>query len=91
MRAAKVELDYVRNPPGFNNFIDKLSKFQDVTDELEASNIEKWAGLEAMDNYLMNTYSKKVDEESTKVKTYTMTKKVSKKKSSQRTASAAAG
>ena len=42
LRDLKVELDHVRNPPGFANFINKLSQFRDYTDELEQSNLEKW-------------------------------------------------
>ena len=56
LRAVKVELDYVRNPPGFNQFIDKLAVFRDYADELEANNSVKWGRLQAMDNYLMNTF-----------------------------------
>ena len=42
LRDLKVELDHVRNPPGFSDFINKLSQFRDYTDELEQSSIEKW-------------------------------------------------
>ena len=45
LRAIKVELDHVRNPPGFAAFINKLSQFRDYADEIEQSNIEKWQGL----------------------------------------------
>ena len=42
LRALKVELDHVRNPPGFAAFINKLSQSRDYFDELEQSNKEKW-------------------------------------------------
>ena len=45
LRAVKVELDYVRNPPGFNQFIDKLAVFRDYADELEVNNSVKWGRL----------------------------------------------
>ena len=77
-----MELDYVRNPPGFNQFIDKLAQFRDYADEIEENNNWKWGRLQAMDNYLMNTFQSKLkqDEENAAKQTVTVTLKKSRGK-----------
>ena len=50
-----------------------------MTEELESSHSQKLEGLKAMDNYLMKTYAKKMQEEEEKTKL--LMKKASSRKS----------
>ena len=56
MRDFKDELELIRNPPGFNQFIHKINGFHEAAEELEALSKEKWSGLVAMDEMLDSTF-----------------------------------